>query len=727
MKHFIRLILILLFLTGEKTGYCQNAYQIALKIQENTEQIKSYTSKNTGLEYHNKNLLKLCDNCSKSDVQFKILNSLVLNQDTVFDINDLNNELAVFDSLNIAIEIKNETDKEIEKQKKVRGNKIDPNYTLPNEQVELIYKKFNESNFSTASDRNSIILQSLPGASLTSNLVAAGSQFLVERTKEEFSLFFINNLRNKLDSIDLLQKLFPHTYTLLHSISPTEIPTYGQVWKTAFQNDISALPVNLLNWVSNQEKGNLSQSNQDGLQLLNAIHQLQQGMSFEIILNSIANNSKSDSPLKLIAFIMNNLKTQDALQPWVSTTDINKLNTNGKYYFIRLLICQEKALFDNIKIKNEKNEQVALMKYIESELVRENFLKNIGAVLDIFNKISISIQELQLAEDKTKYYQQYTDLFISLFMETERLKWTGNHTGFLNSEFYKNTVPLFESIKQFTLLIESKNYGGALAEFMKVLKPINDSLFLKCKIDTSMSRKVYILYQLSENVLFYGSFMADILQSDSTEAVKDVIKKYAMPVGSYQVKRRSKFTVGINAYPGLIIGWEKNLSRSSNSLSSYKQGFNTGITAPIGFNFSWGLRNSSNTINANSYYTRFNYNEKDKKVSAFQSRNNSISLFISVIDIGAPFAYYFNQKDSVAGFPDQLKLEQILSPGVFCSWGIKNTPLALNFGAQITPQLRKIDQAGSPSFYANSLRFSVGLNMDIPVFSFYTRKTKYKR
>ena len=169
-----------------------------------------------------------------------------------------------------------------------------------------------------------------------------------------------------------------------------------------------------------------------------------------------------------------------------------------------------------------------------------------------------------------------------------------------------------------------------------------------------------------------------------------------MPPGSSTIKRVSIFNVSLNAYTGLYGGHEfiKGIS-DKQAINSY------GVTAPIGFSLSWG-------------HNLFGFNSKHEW---------STSLFISLIDLGAVAAYRFGD-DSTATVPS-IQLKDIVSPGAFISIGIPKTPLSINLGAQMGPNLRKVDNNSSvPSNdYENKIywRLSAGFVVDIPLLNLYTK------
>ena len=197
----------------------------------------------------------------------------------------------------------------------------------------------------------------------------------------------------------------------------------------------------------------------------------------------------------------------------------------------------------------------------------------------------------------------------------------------------------------------------------------------------------------------YGAFMATLVQAKSSDDVEKAIEAFALPTGSARIKRASDFNVSLNAYSGLFFGVER-----ISHVDSGKWKANVfGVTAPIGVAASWGHR---------LFFIPTG------------ERQWSTSVFVSLVDLGAITAFRFRD-DSTANVPT-IQLRDIISPGVFLSIGIPKTPLSFNLGAQMGPNLRKVnnnDPSKPSNDYYNQTywRFSASLCVDIPLLNFYTK------
>jgi hypothetical protein len=79
----------------------------------------------------------------------------------------------------------------------------------------------------------------------------------------------------------------------------------------------------------------------------------------------------------------------------------------------------------------------------------------------------------------------------------------------------------------------------------------------------------------------------------------------------------------------------------------------------------------------------------------------------------------------------EIKLKDIISPGVFFSIGIPKTPLSINLGIQMGPNLRKVSISSTGdeevvNDYNDRIywRYSASLVVDIPLLNFYTTQKK---
>lgn len=546
---------------------------------------------------------------------------------------------------------------------------------------------------------------------MTTKIIDATSQFLVDRVKEELLLAFFDRFLAQVEQSTELISLMPNTHFLLKNNDVFKVPSMGEVWMTAFEEDLNAIPQNFHLMV---------QTHPDYLELKKK-PELQFFMMAGYIFNEIQGESNliefiesfyeefEDSDTQLIqmlgivGLIRENLRANSWSEELVSRDSFRELfdnNEDAPLYFSALVYQQEREKFDEIKV-SQLNTQFVLGDLIKTNFV--DFTKMTGKLLTRMKKLEKSKlgfdnKKYFKDQDKPKYQEAVLDLANSVF---EFLDFSIELAHFSNSDFYFTSqyYQIYRPVAQKTILAidagQKKDYGQLMIYSMQMMEPLVqlriDHLEKKLELNGSnkkLKQEIKILQGVVKNFMYYGGFMVDVLSANSTHDIKGVINKYAAPVGSYRVKRQSHFSVSLSSYPGLYGGWETTNAGTEN------ESFVTGVTAPIGLSLNWG----------NSFY-------------GMNAKGHSFSLYTSIVDIGAAFSYRWSNSEG-EGFPEEIKWEQIISPGIHAVWGIGNTPMAFMLGAQYTPLLRKITDQNN-ELQPNAWRFGATISVDIPIFHFH--------
>jgi hypothetical protein len=186
-------------------------------------------------------------------------------------------------------------------------------------------------------------------------------------------------------------------------------------------------------------------------------------------------------------------------------------------------------------------------------------------------------------------------------------------------------------------------------------------------------------------------FVNNIAQAQNSDDLATALNDFALPSGSYGIKRKSILNFSINAYPGVLVGREWSWTNSDKLAKAYSFSF----TAPVGLNLSWGTKNNKQASNG---------------------------IFLSIIDIGALTRLRLDSESTTQTLPE-FSFKNIFAPGLYYSHGIKKAPISVNLGFQYGPELKEIkDQAGTlvTNGY-ESIRFGLGLVLDIPLFNLFTK------
>lgn len=105
--------------------------------------------------------------------------------------------------------------------------------------------------------------------------------------------------------------------------------------------------------------------------------------------------------------------------------------------------------------------------------------------------------------------------------------------------------------------------------------------------------------------------------------------------------------------------------------------------------------------------------------------NFSRSLFTSIIDIGALASFRLNnENDEVSTLPE-IKLENIVSPGLYGVLGLPRIPISIGGGYQVGPVLSEVS-ADKLTLGSKSKKRSVFIAVDIPLLNFWTKPGKFQ-
>lgn len=190
---------------------------------------------------------------------------------------------------------------------------------------------------------------------------------------------------------------------------------------------------------------------------------------------------------------------------------------------------------------------------------------------------------------------------------------------------------------------------------------------------------------LDDRVLSIIHLVNGMALAKDSKDVEKAIESFALPSGSYSIKRSSAFNVSLNSYPGILAAYDFN-QIDGKSTSAFAPGF----TAPVGLSVAFG--------NVKLWGT------------------TSIGIFVPLIDIGAVTRLHLDGDSSTETLPE-LNFKNIFSPGLYLTVGIAKSPFSVNLGGQYGPELKKV---GSDINY-QSFRLGLGLTIDIPLFNLYTR------
>lgn len=519
-------------------------------------------------------------------------------------------------------------------------------------------------------------LRGIPSLNLlsTTQMIDGLALFLKDRIIEELNMSFLSNFRDNMSgsSGEYLRTLLPKSYETLTGYMEVEeqLVSVNNVLRTAFYTDLEALPDNLETLLINiiREKEKNTPNVAYFILPLTIMRNSMMGNHPAKIFNDISNKYFVGDYQNRFARVMHfmTVLNEDLIRidrndsknlVWVTPNDWQQNFSNdpaAQRYFSGLVFqkCRKmkigiasKDTFQNI-MNQHVTEYIDLLNGLDNnyENITNTKSKNIRDSL----MLDMAWQSIKMID---RDFQTYNALFS---VQNDSSKWQ------LYRPIAESTVTMFSSLRR-------KNYGSAVLNAYSIISKI---------VLASDANNKFL-----RNFLFYGSFVSDVLTANNAEDVRFILSRYSAPVGSYTVKHRARWSVSINAYPGLYGGVEFS------TVDTVKNSMVMGVTAPI------GLSISTNTL----------------------TKRGSWSLFVPIIDIGAVLSYRF-LNDNYQGLPGELSWSQVMSPGLFANYGFRKLPLAIGFGWQLTPRLRKIKNQNLTFSPVDFGRFSINTSIDIPVF-----------
>ncbi len=554
------------------------------------------------------------------------------------------------------------------------------------------------------------------GGNFVTNLADGLAMFLVARTKEELNAAFFDRLRRTLKNEETFQVLFPSTFNLICVID-NEIYNYNaylESMRESFIRDMKTLPMHVRDFSRNQrfiEKEELrimtedlmgtAQLLIDGKPPVDILDYLatsasvqQSGRRLEIK-DEKARKSMQDIAmgLKTLNLFSNSLRVSQYGQTWVAPPTLadSLQDLSFSYLYLGLLYQQAR----DIQYSDGVSLQEVLKKMhgaTELPVSFQNYLRDFTQTGQLLDQ-SIDILKRRVGTDTISYDDYYrfaTQMFnlldlVADFRHQVKLPDWKIEGGVVIPIGSSNLKPV--------------NLDTMEAKFLHILRQLYELEFnvRQNHYTSAVNNVAYLLTQVLGNrftfkkdFLRYSNFMASVAEARSSKEVAMAIDLFALPPGSSRLKKQSAFSVSLNSYGGLGYGWENDVQKEVNDALKDKNVLST--YAPLGIGFNFGLKDDY----------------------------GSLSLYTQLVDVGAIFAYRFS--DQTSPIPE-IKFQNIIAPGFYMIYGFgNNIPVSAGIGAQLGPNLRKIDpSAGLSVDETNAWRFGLIFSVDIPVTHFYTK------
>ncbi len=525
------------------------------------------------------------------------------------------------------------------------------------------------------------------------NIADGTAKFLVQRAKQELSITFFDRFYKVLDSkkgADF-RSLFPKTYASLKTVNKEiyQYSNYLNMLKEAFEKDLQNMVASLEPFLRDKKAALYLIDPDDPTarkieyfeSALLLVNNLRQGVHPAEAIGKLQNqvyHSKNtvlgniQQAVKLLTIFSSSLKSTDTERYWVDSKAIaSLLDIKTFKIYLGLLYQLHK---DDMVFGQSFGSYLRAVATKTDELQKyQEFVQQLVVNSD---QITLAIQGIKEEKESSGKVDSYKDLFqatLSFMKQLDNLK---NIDPKFATRGYGDVLSVLDALNEVYLDINEGKYNALILDVSNLL-----TLLL------SENR-----FTWNEELIKYGSFVANVAQAENGDQVEAAIEAIALPVGSATIKKRSKRNIALNAYVGLSPGLEYNGDTE-------EFGVSFGVNAPIGITLSKGLYEKEGT---------------DKYIEKGAS-----TWFFSLIDIGALTSFRF--ADTETKELPQIKLENIFAPGAYYVHGFANMPLSLGVGGQFGPQLRGLTEDSAELGSNLSFTVKLFLAVDIPLLNFHTK------
>ncbi|RPI16630.1 MAG: hypothetical protein EHM58_11400 [Ignavibacteriae bacterium] len=527
--------------------------------------------------------------------------------------------------------------------------------------------------------------------------VDALAKLFIKRAKEYLSGIFVSGLKEYLQK-EPVASLFPNSSSYLIAIGTNdENANYTNVLKflqESYQKDITDIMYNSSNLLKDSSKIKSIVTPEIFCKYIN-IRKSDEAFYYFLITDVIKDLEKEKHPSEIIGkicldpLIINNtgkfsktiglmsalslslLESNSSRNNWVEYDKfVNFFNSDTSRNIFYGLMYQKFCNDD--KLKNLNYGDKKFFEYLEgikgNTNKLDNYLKEFLDKANVLQELVTNIKNRKKEGLKIEFndYVNYVNEVLSLINSS--LKYTGPEG---DNPIFENTDNIYKVVSGVPSLYENicaKNYSSAIVSSYILFKTLGFN-------DLSM---------INNDFIKYGSFLASIANATTSDDVENAIEAFALPPGSFTMKRKVSMNIGLNGYLGGFFG---------GGISNGTKSRMYGMTAPIGVELSTGF-------------------------GCF-----SLGLFLPVMDIAASVSYSLINDTSQTR--NDFSWNDIVSPGAYCTIGIsRDFPFSLGFGVQYGPILSKF--ADNESAKKRIFRWSTFIALDIPLFNFYTKPKNHK-
>lgn len=540
------------------------------------------------------------------------------------------------------------------------------------------------------------------------------SRFLVKRTKQELSMAFFEDFKEKVAKDKYLLHFCPTTGGHLERIDQDvyQFKEYLESLRESFIVDMTALPGSTEDFLRDPALCVGCSATPDGKVMIDLLHLAQQLVDGEAPIDMIdylagtgsaIQSAKVSEPalfdmagglrfLDLVSESLRNPDNSNPKMPWYTGSELREMFKDPKLFRLYLGLLWQRSN-DIAFVGKDGAKTVTMQAILGTAATSADLFVNWRNALVSLGETTHSLQRSVkttgpatidrtgratsafVADDFFRYSQSLTELMKAV-----------NQTGRLVLQRQNDLIPqdyisLMQQCNSLYFNVRQRNYTGAISNVIFCLNVLGKD---KKEVAT---------------MLKYANFVASIAEANSPEEIEHVIELFALPAGSSRMKKEpGRFSIALNAYTGLSGGREQLDGDKTD------KGFGA-VTAPVGLSLSWGMGC-----------------KKKKDSGEIENINlGSLGFFVPLIDVGAVTAFRF--KDSTAQNLPELTWGNILSPGFYVVYDLPSKwPMAIGFGGQSGPGLRKVTLGNNEIINKSGVRYGAFVTVDIPITYFHLGK-----
>tara|TARA_R110002012_G_scaffold300131_1_gene499657 strand:- start:12614 stop:14755 length:2142 start_codon:yes stop_codon:yes gene_type:complete len=566
----------------------------------------------------------------------------------------------------------------------------------------------------------------------TGTMVAdALARVIAERFKEELTISFIDGFRKKLDEDEDLKKVFPKTLAVLQSQDVFNASLWLTSFRAAMDEDLQKFPERLPDIIETLVKkmdGNFHKSLEFALikksyphiygiidEPTNSYFELN-GLLDVVKEDTLIKKTNAASMFKLLGILMVELGNDD-MDGWAGKAKIERLTRDKEVLktFFGFILEKHKTVFKGLSITVE-----GVDSNMYDLMVQNNWGNAMVTILGYVEELGNVIEDI---------LQKVSDLNVA---KARNGKLSGKDFLPMLATLDQASKSFFNEDMMVLLMVEKDEVSKILEISEKIMTAVS---FAHSIGDRDYAKALvfmleYLNYFIGEEALNKSVFFTEFLRytnlgvslasAETSEELASAINAAALPVQSYRLKRKSPFSITLNAYAGVFYAKEHLTNDNvENDVSDL-----IGIAAPVGIGFNWalGTRKMDNSYGGAEYI-----NEKIRDNKERYLGRHSLSLFVSIVDVGAIAVYRLNDDQTPL---DNIEFQNILAPGAHAIFGFGKTPISLGLGIQYGPELRKVTQGEDileSTLESRGWRYGVSLLVDIPILQIHNRAVRKKK